>query len=197
MVSGADTDLGAQPHMDELVDQIIEDIEFIKEEHRNFRKFLPKDCRQKSQDSYDEGISELQSLEHIHILVLTQELDKVGIEFTVLTHLTKEQRMFADKMSKKRVIKIPKASDAVAKDKLTAVKRPKTSGSKQVSEVEFSVILLTQSSLGTCTTIKRKVDFLDPEVPDETVLRIPHTVSVYSNTASIEGHVSGLLHPAN
>ncbi|XP_062089834.1 uncharacterized protein LOC133796291 isoform X2 [Humulus lupulus] len=156
MVSGADTDLGAQPHMDELVDQIIEDIEFIKEEHRNFRKFLPKDCRQKSQDSYDE-----------------------------------------DKMSKKRVIKIPKASDAVAKDKLTAVKRPKTSGSKQVSEVEFSVILLTQSSLGTCTTIKRKVDFLDPEVPDETVLRIPHTVSVYSNTASIEGHVSGLLHPAN
>ncbi|XP_062104222.1 uncharacterized protein LOC133815391 [Humulus lupulus] len=142
--------------MDELVDQIIEDIESIKEEHRNFRKFLPKDCRRKSQDSYDE-----------------------------------------DKMSQKRVIKIPKASDAMAKAKLTIAKRPKTSGSQQVSEIDFSDIPLTQSSLGTCTTIKRKVDFLDPEVPDETVLRIPHTVSVYSNPTSIEGHVSGLLHPAD
>ena len=197
LVLGADTDFGVPPNTNEFVDRIIEDIESIKEEHRNFRRFLPKNCPQQSQDVIEEGIFELQSLEHFHILLLTRELEKVGIKFTILTHMTEEQRMFADNMSQKRTIKIPKASDAMARARLTTAKKSKTEGSKQISESNFTDVPLTPSSLGTCTTIKRNADFLDPEVVDETVLRIPHTVSVYSNPSSIEGHVDGILHPAD
>ena len=85
----------------------------------------------------------------------------------------------------------------MARAKLTTAKKSKTEGSKQISESNFTDVPLTPSSLGTCTTIKRNADFLDPEVVDETVLRIPHTVSVYSNPSSIEGHVDGILHPAD
>uniref|UniRef100_A0A803QI01 Uncharacterized protein n=1 Tax=Cannabis sativa TaxID=3483 RepID=A0A803QI01_CANSA len=130
-----DTDFRVQPNTSEFVDRIIEDIEFIKEEHH--------------------------------------------------------------KMSQKRTIKIPKASDAMARAKLTTTKKSKAEWSKQVSESNFTDVPLTPSSLGTFTTIKRNAEFLDPEVVDETVLRIPHTVSVYSNPSSIEGYVDGILHPVD
>uniref|UniRef100_A0A803PI98 Uncharacterized protein n=1 Tax=Cannabis sativa TaxID=3483 RepID=A0A803PI98_CANSA len=83
--------------------------------------------------------------------------------------MTEEQRMFADKMSQKRMIKISKASDAMAIAKLTTAKKSKTEGSKQVFESNFTDVPLTPSSLGICTTIKRNADFLDPEVVDETL----------------------------
>uniref|UniRef100_A0A803NHZ3 Transposase (putative) gypsy type domain-containing protein n=1 Tax=Cannabis sativa TaxID=3483 RepID=A0A803NHZ3_CANSA len=139
---------GVQPNTNEFVDRIIEDIESIKEKDRNFRKFLPKNFPQKSQDVIEEGIPELQSLEHIHILLLTREFETFGIKFTILTHMTEEQRMFADKMSQKRTIKFPKASDAMARAKLTIAKKSKIEGSKQVSKSNFTDVPMTPSSLG-------------------------------------------------
>ena len=149
---------------------------------------------------HQEGsIFSLNVVKRAPILLLTRALEKVNGPFSLIRHLTEEERFLADRYYKRMTFKVCGADDAVARGKTNLLgKRSK----KTTSHVVKSRVPAKEHEAGGSHLPADGVVAASPLRGDNELsieesminLSISSNISAYSDPASIEGHVEALLH---
>ncbi|KAM6565968.1 hypothetical protein CsatA_025096 [Cannabis sativa] len=150
---------------------------------------------------HQEGsIFSLNVVKRVPILLLTRALEKVSGPFSLIRHLTEEERYLADRYYKRMTFKVCGADDAVARGKTNLLgKRSKKTTSHVVKpRVPAKEHGTDSSQLPADGVVAASPLRGDNELSIEESminLSISSNISAYSEPASIEGHVEALLHP--
>uniref|UniRef100_A0A803NVT9 Uncharacterized protein n=1 Tax=Cannabis sativa TaxID=3483 RepID=A0A803NVT9_CANSA len=133
----------------------------------------------------------------ISVFLLKRALELTGVKFSILTHLTEEERTLVDQYTKRMSFIMPSSSDILARAKKATTQKTSSKGKSLITGPlgAFASLKGVVTSKANTREDPNKRCRVDLGSNNEEGTIIPRNVYVHSNLSMIEGHVEALLSP--